>query len=119
MLAKTNEDDSPAPTSQQARGRETASNDSEQENIKDCPKTRWDPLADFISERCVMSGVISRHDLYHAYIEWSAKTTKPTALGMSTQRFTTLLRGRGIKEWIRTPTSGRGWTGINLKEIPA
>jgi len=96
----------------------TANNSVELDDIKECQKgiPHWDPLGDFISQCCVMSGEVSRKDIYLAYVDW-AKINQHVIFGKiaGVKLFAILIRGYGVGE--NMAGSGlRWWTGISLKK---
>lgn len=73
-----------------------------------------DVLADFVSEKCALHGVVTNTELYKAFSEWQqANGEKPR----SHKWLTRALFDRGYKQ-DATRNYGRRWVGLSLRETP-
>lgn len=73
-----------------------------------------DVLADFVSEKCALHGVVTNTELYKAFSEWQqANGEKPR----SHKWLTRALFDRGYKQ-DATRNYGRRWVGLSLREMP-
>jgi putative DNA primase/helicase len=68
-----------------------------------------DLLGEFVADRCVMQGEIERRSLLAEYKNWCNDVNEKA---VSSKRFATLLRDRGVSE--RKDHGTRTWVGISL-----